>query len=189
MKKWAKHLRNKLGDLEVGRALSRQAEIVNEARRAGTLFVDRSLGVASTAASGIIVPRNTFLRELSGMNRWQPTPQRVNLARQLFSLRTLGPKGQGEIRRGCLTWLEWLRPSPTGREYLIRLEYTLGNSPSTYVQTPSLSELAGGRSLPHVYSQEHGKLCLYLPGCGQWHASMFLSKTVIAWAILWLYFF
>ena len=55
-----KHLRNKLGDLEVGRALSRQAEIVNEARRAGTLFVDRSLGVASTAASGIIVPRNTF---------------------------------------------------------------------------------------------------------------------------------
>ncbi len=54
------HLRQKLGGLEVGRALARLAESVNEARRGSRLYVDRRLGVAATAASGVIVPRNTF---------------------------------------------------------------------------------------------------------------------------------
>lgn len=55
-----KHLRDKLGNLEVGRALARQAELVNEARRTGSLYIDRNLGVMALASTGIVVPRNTF---------------------------------------------------------------------------------------------------------------------------------
>ncbi len=123
------------------------------------------------------------------MNLWQPAPQRVNLGRQLARLRAGSPAGQGEVRRASLAWQEWVSPSPLGRDYLVRVCYALGHPPATYVPTPSLADLAEGRPLPHVYSQETSQLCLYLPGCGQWHSSRFLADTIIPWAILWLYFF
>jgi len=123
------------------------------------------------------------------VSRKPPAPGRINLGRQLISLRRRYPDGQGEINRGALTWLDWLRPSPLGRDYLIRLYHTPGAAPAVYVLTPSLSELAGGRDVPHMYSQKEGKLCLYRPKFGEWEPAMFLSETIIPWTILWLFFF
>lgn len=123
------------------------------------------------------------------MIRKPPAPGSINLARQLINLRSRYPGGQGEVRSGALTWLDWLRPSPLGRDYLARVHYAPDKPPSSYILNPSLTELAAGKNLPHVYSQAEGKLCLYLPGCGQWHTGMFIGATTIPWTIMWLYFF
>ena len=34
---------------------------------------------------------------------------------------------------------------------------------------------------------EQKRLCLYLPGSGQWTGEMVLATTVVPWAALWLY--
>lgn len=48
--------------------------------------------------------------------------------------------------------------------------------------------LAGGRDLPHIY-HDPDRLCLYLPGTGQWDASKRLNLTIIPWTHLWLIYF
>ncbi|WP_254451359.1 hypothetical protein [Aliiroseovarius sp. xm-m-339-2] len=48
--------------------------------------------------------------------------------------------------------------------------------------------LAGERDLPHIY-HDPDRLCLYLPGTGQWDASKRLDLTIIPWTHLWLIYF
>jgi hypothetical protein len=58
-----------------------------------------------------------------------------------------------------------------------------------FVDEPDLVALADGRRLPHAYEQRPTRLCLYLPGTGEWTSSMRLDETVVPWAILWLFYF
>ena len=39
-------------------------------------------------------------------------------------------------------------------------------------------------------TQQHPpRLCLYLPGKGEWTPAMRLDQTMVPWAILWLFYF
>lgn len=58
-----------------------------------------------------------------------------------------------------------------------------------FVDDPDLTELAQGERIPHVYQQKPTRLCLYLPGTGQWSSDKWILKTIAPWAVLWLYFF
>jgi hypothetical protein len=49
--------------------------------------------------------------------------------------------------------------------------------------------LADGRRLPHVYEQAPTRLCLFLPGSGEWGAWMRLDQTIVPWTALWLLYF
>jgi hypothetical protein len=57
------------------------------------------------------------------------------------------------------------------------------------VERPDLVELAEGRKLPHVYQQNPARLCLYLPGTGEWQPWMRIDQMIVPWTSLWLYFF
>ncbi|WP_297494684.1 hypothetical protein [Acidocella sp.] len=61
--------------------------------------------------------------------------------------------------------------------------------PTVFVEQPDLVALAEGRKIPHVYSEAPLKLCLYLPGSGEWHCGLLIANTIVPWAALWLYFF
>lgn len=117
-------------------------------------------------------------------------PRGLSASQQLLNLRS-DPNfpGQGTLRPGGLTWVCELRPTPLSRTYTIRIEYSRGGTPQVFVDHPNLVELAGGPRLPHTYAQSPTKLCLYQPAYREWHDGLLISRTIIQWAMLWLFFF
>ncbi|OJW82391.1 MAG: hypothetical protein BGO69_17010 [Bacteroidetes bacterium 46-16] len=75
-----------------------------------------------------------------------------------------------------------------GAWYKVKLHYIKNKSLSFYVIEPKPLQLANGHAeLPHVYSTEEQKLCLYYPDGTEWNPGLLLTKTVIPWAHEWLF--
>lgn len=110
---------------------------------------------------------------------------------QQFLLLSSNPlcSGSGELKRERLTWCFSIRPSPLSRCYDVRIEYRSGRPPDIFIDSPDLHRLAGGRELPHVYSDFPPKLCLYLPGAFEWSRRHRLDLTILPWTALWLFYF
>ncbi|MCK1309870.1 MULTISPECIES: hypothetical protein [unclassified Bradyrhizobium] len=96
--------------------------------------------------------------------------------------------GHGRLNAIGLTWTYRVRPTLLSREYEVCITFRPDDSPRVFVVSPSLTELAGGRKLPHVY-HDPLRLCLYLPGSGEWEAHMRIDKTFVPWTATWLYYF
>lgn len=97
--------------------------------------------------------------------------------------------GNGSVRNGGLTWNFIACPSPLSREYNLQILFKQGKTPKVFVVAPDLQSLAGERKLPHVYAQNPPKLCLFYPRAREWSEEMFISETIVPWAILWLFYF
>lgn len=117
-------------------------------------------------------------------------PRALTAAQQFLNLRwnPISP-GSGTLRVGHLTWRCTVTPTPVSRSYDLRIDYRQGHTPRACVEAPNLVALAEGRRLPHVYEQQPTRLCLYLPGTGEWTPALRLDQTIVPWAVLWLYFF
>lgn len=81
-----------------------------------------------------------------------------------------------------------MKPSIFGRQYHCMLRFRLRAYPDAYVIGPDLKHLAGGRALPHTYSSDltATKLCLWLPGSGEFTPRMRMIETFIPWTAHWL---
>lgn len=97
--------------------------------------------------------------------------------------------GAGRLSPGHLLWRYQTSPTPVSRLYTVRLEYRQTTKPDAYIEQPDLVDMAGGRRLPHVHQQQPTRLCLYLPGTGEWAPWMRIDRTTIPWVVLWLFFF
>ena len=97
--------------------------------------------------------------------------------------------GDGTLYPGRFVWRYVTSPTPLSRLYTIRLNYRARQAPQATVEEPPLRDLAAGRWLPHVYVQEPPRLCLYLPGTGEWEPWMCIDQTIVPWAALWLFYF
>lgn len=123
-----------------------------------------------------------------------PDRSRKSLALQALHLRNLRWPGSRVLVPGGkrLEFHFEVSPFPGARTYgcLVTLD-RLGIAPEAYVHSPDLSELADGKPLPHIYKQARRstKLCLHLPGSGEWSANKLLAETYVAWTIEWLRFF
>ncbi len=117
-------------------------------------------------------------------------PRNLTLAQQFINLK-MNPltRGSGGAVDRCLTWRFEARPSPISRAYAMCLTYDGVGSPEMFVEEPNLTVLANGKALPHVYSENPVRLCLYLPGTGEWSPQMLLDRTFVPWSILWLWYF
>lgn len=115
---------------------------------------------------------------------------KISVAKQYHAL-AASPlcHGTGTLGIGRFEWEFSAKPSPLSREYQLRIVYKQGCTPQVFVDSPDLTELAQGDNLPHVYQQQPTQLCLYLPGTGQWTAEKWIVKSIIPWAVLWLYYF
>ncbi len=96
--------------------------------------------------------------------------------------------GEGRLNHRGLVWNYGVRPTLLSREYSVRIRYDKGDTPSVFVREPDLAVLAGGRDLPHVYKNPT-RLCLYLPGSGEWLDTMRIDQTFVPWAATWLYYY
>jgi hypothetical protein len=118
----------------------------------------------------------------------QPRP--LTVAQQFHNLKA-NPAcaGDGRLCRNRLSWSFSIAPTPLSRWYGARIEYGQGDSPQVLIDDPDLTVLADGRRLPHVYQQSPTRLCLFLPGSGEWGAWMRLDQTIVPWTALWLLYF
>jgi hypothetical protein len=96
--------------------------------------------------------------------------------------------GEGRLSHKGLAWSYRARPYLLSREYAVKIAYDGNESPRVFVTNPDLTTLAGGRDLPHVYKHPT-RLCLYLPGSGEWADTMRIDETFVPWTATWLYFF
>lgn len=80
-----------------------------------------------------------------------------------------------------------IRPGPLNDAYRVQIRYAVGEPPEVRVLAPALVCREGETKIPHMYNQE--RLCLYLPGAGQWSGEMSLGHAIVPWAALWLYFY
>lgn len=99
----------------------------------------------------------------------------------------LGREGSLGIGRFHFQYLA--QPTVLSRKYLVQIAYRQYQRPNVFVLEPDLVSLAENRKLPHVYQQSPPELCLYMPGTGEWGPDKLISKTILPWSILWLYFF
>lgn len=115
--------------------------------------------------------------------------KKMTLSQQFLFLRACQTcNGEGQISRRKLTWRFCAQPSPLSREYAVRLEYEVGDSPDVFVESPELELLAAGREIPHIYLNPL-RLCLYLPSSDQWAPQKRLDQTIVPWTYTWLYYF
>lgn len=114
----------------------------------------------------------------------------LTLAQQHLFLRRcpLLLEGRGSLTPTELLWHFDACPDPLARTYGIRLRYALGASPDVTVESYDLRELSGGRTPPHLYHNPD-RLCLYLPGTGEWDDRRRLDQTIVPWTFLWLAYF
>ena len=107
----------------------------------------------------------------------------------LLLSRSLTPVGgSGSLSPTRLVWRYPACPGPLSRSYAIRLELPLGGLPGVFVEDPEPRVLSGGVDPPHIYRNPE-RLCLYMPGTGQWDATKRLDETVVPWTALWLTYF
>ncbi len=115
---------------------------------------------------------------------------KIPLIHQAGVLRSYFPDSQTHIRGNTLlTWIGYLRPSPLGRPYKVKMVYSKEKGISVYVLKPKLALAKGCNTLPHTYDDVKQKLCLYYPKEREWHPGMWMAKTILAWASEWLYFY
>ncbi len=85
-----------------------------------------------------------------------------------------------------LLWAAWMRPSSTSCSYRVSLRYVSGRGIAVYVLEPKLEFFPGIWKLPHVYSTQDQKLCLFRPSSGQWDPSRQIATTIVPWIAEWL---
>lgn len=114
----------------------------------------------------------------------------LTAAQQFINLRA-NPvcRGTGTLRAGRLVWRYDAQPTPLSRIYTLEVVYQQGERPDVFVVEPDLTDLSGGRKLPHVYQQKPTELCLYRPRKREWSTSMRIDQTIVPWAALWLFYF
>lgn len=82
-----------------------------------------------------------------------------------------------------------LRPTTASKLYDVKISFDKYDGVSVYVVNEKL-EVAGNRKkLPHVYSHQEQKLCLYSWKKRQWTKEKLISSTIIPWVSEWLEFY
>ena len=110
----------------------------------------------------------------------------LNLAVQAAKIKTLFPHSSLSCNPNRLVWRATISPSPLSNTYEIELIYVRNKQPDVYVLSPKLLFFPGKSSLPHVYSTEEQRLCLYYRRASEWRKDMFLADTIIPWTSEWL---
>ncbi len=97
------------------------------------------------------------------------------------------PNFISQVRNGVLTSEGELLPNELCATYRVLITLSGGDYPEVRVVTPSLKSREEGVLIPHMYEQE--RLCLYLPGSGEWTRANPIAMTIVPWTSLWLYFY
>lgn len=85
-----------------------------------------------------------------------------------------------------ISWHGSLQPTEMSQTYNLRIVYKIRCPPEVFVKSPALLP-RGPEPVPHLYSASAQKLCLFLPGTGEWTESKLIAKTIMPWTMWWLH--
>lgn len=109
---------------------------------------------------------------------------------QLASLRVTYNSDRWNISPNGFTWWFKVSPTPLSETYLLKIVYKQNYRPKIYVVEPKPLRLAkGAKRLPHTYSTTEQQLCLYRPKNHEWTESDLISRTIVHWALEWLFYY
>lgn len=111
----------------------------------------------------------------------------LGLHEQLAFMQLWWPSFVSRVRRGILTSEGELLPHELCATYRVRITLAGGDVPEVRVIAPLLTTREEGVLIPHMYEQD--RLCLYLPGSGEWTRAKPIAVTIVPWTSLWLYFY
>jgi hypothetical protein len=97
------------------------------------------------------------------------------------------PGFKSKVRGAVLTGYGDIRPTELSESYRVKIEYEVGEAPRVWVIDPELVCRADAGRIPHMYGGE--RLCLYLPGSGEWTGDLSLPHVLIPWIAEWLLFY
>jgi hypothetical protein len=131
------------------------------------------------------------IHTLSLGDKMQYHQNTITVSQQFQALRqhSLTLSGAGTLGIGRFNFRYYAQPTPISRQYLIEISYRHYKRPNVYVIEPDLLALTDGRKLPHVYQQDPPDLCLYMPNTGEWSPEKWISKTIVPWSFVWLYYY
>lgn len=114
---------------------------------------------------------------------------RIPISEQVRLLKQYYPESEIKLNKNKgFTWIHSLQSSPMGNTYKVKIIFVKDAKPEVYVIDPEKLKLADGKlRLPHVYSHETQKLCLYYPIDNEWNEGKMIASTIIPWSIEWLY--
>lgn len=90
---------------------------------------------------------------------------------------------------GALVFEGHLQPLDVSRRYRVRVRYHLGAPPRVWVLDPPLRCRPDQEEIPHTYSEDGPRPCLFFPDGRQWDGSLPLAVTVLPWLLEWLVFY
>ncbi|TBX68807.1 hypothetical protein EZL74_07990 [Flavobacterium silvisoli] len=82
-----------------------------------------------------------------------------------------------------------VKPSFLGKDYDIKLTFDRQKGVQVYVINEVLRVARNRSKLPHVYSHNEQRLCLYSPSKGEWTKEKLIASTIIPWISKWLFFY
>ena len=116
----------------------------------------------------------------------------LRLVDQKTDLELMYPESKANIKNGVLTWVGIVKTGPFSKEYTIKIEYRIGKSPLTWLVNEKLDSETYMK-IPHKYNVDFNagtiQLCLYKPGNKEWMKHYSIAKTIVPWAIEWLYYY
>lgn len=92
------------------------------------------------------------------------------------------PDFEARRRKNGYVFRGELQPTDDSPCYAVVICYERGSIPKVFVADPEIDDEA-----PHLY--DDGSLCLFNPRIFRWDDSCLVSRHIVPWAALWLYFY
>ena len=113
----------------------------------------------------------------------------LNVGQQILKL--VKYWNSGEVIFQSHKTFEWcckVKPTSLSREYEMTIIYKLNYRPQVYIRKDDLWKVKDGK-IPHIYKCEENRveICLYFGN--EFKTSMYISDTIVPWAIEWLFYY
>lgn len=112
-------------------------------------------------------------------------PKRYTPIQQYAAFRKKFPEWEVVLKQHGFEAKGYLKPSPLGEIYYVRIAYYQDQAPKVTVISPQLRPREKSGKIIHTYAD--GSLCLYYPKAKEWTPVLLIADTLVEWASLWLY--
>jgi len=116
--------------------------------------------------------------------------QILSFRKQYASIKKAFPGFDVTWKNNIMVIVGNIKPTVLSRIYTVQIWYGEINKkyiPKVTILNPKLEKNSKGEKIPHMYSEE--RLCLYFPKYKEFTSGKYISKTIIPWISLWLYYY
>lgn len=111
----------------------------------------------------------------------------IRIIEQVISIKNTYPSFRIKFNHQKIKAVGELQPTARSVSYTVEIKYKIHQQPIISVINPPLKINFNKHTIPHVY--KFNKLCLYRPKYNEFTNKSLISKTIIPWISLWLYYY